>query len=316
MIVCHYYSENELLLTRDFNKLEELQVGEILWVDLVKPTYEEREYVQSKFEIELLTAQEAEEIESSSKFSETDDEINANSNFIIKTNDGYKNEAVSFIIKDHFLITQRKVELKTFDDIHKKLPRYRRTSAPNYKIFLILFETRIDFDADFLEHISREISDIGKDLALNRNLDDDMLIKISNFQETTMLIRENIVDKQRIISSILKSQMFPDNEYDRIRIMIKDVGSLLDHTSFNFERLEYLQNTFLGLVDLEQNEIIKIFTVVTVIAMPPTLIASLYGMNFQFMPELDEIWGYPFAIALMILSSGLTLFYFKRKGWL
>ncbi|KAB1065223.1 magnesium/cobalt transporter CorA [Salibacter halophilus] len=316
MIVCHYYSENELLLTRDFSKLEELQVGEILWVDLVKPTYEEREYVQRKFEIELLTAQEAEEIESSSKFSETEDEINANSNFIIKTNDGYKNEAVSFIIKDHFLITQRKVELKTFDDIHKKLPRYRRTNAPNYKIFLILFETRIDFDADFLEHISREISDIGKDLALNRNLDDDMLIKISNFQETTMLIRENIVDKQRIISSILKSQMFPDNEYDRIRIMIKDVGSLLDHTSFNFERLEYLQNTFLGLVDLEQNEIIKIFTVVTVIAMPPTLIASLYGMNFQFMPELDEIWGYPFAIALMILSSGLTLFYFKRKGWL
>jgi magnesium transporter len=316
MIVCHYYSENELLLTREFSKLEELQVGEILWVDLVKPTYEEREYVQSKFDIELLTAQEAEEIESSSKFSETEDEINANSNFIIKTNDGYKNEAVSFIIKDHFLITQRKVELKTFDDIHKKLPRYRRTNAPNYKIFLILFETRIDFDADFLEHISREISDIGKDLALNRNLDDDMLIKISNFQETTMLIRENIVDKQRIISSILKSQMFPDNEYDRIRIMIKDVGSLLDHTSFNFERLEYLQNTFLGLVDLEQNEIIKIFTVVTVIAMPPTLIASLYGMNFQFMPELDEIWGYPFAIGLMILSSGLTLFYFKRKGWL
>jgi magnesium transporter len=316
MIVCHYYSENELLLTRDFSKLEELQVNEILWVDLVKPTYKEREYVQSKFDIELLTAQEAEEIESSSKFSETEDEINANSNFIIKTNDGYKNEAVSFIIKDDFIITQRKVELKTFDDIHKKLPRYRRTNAPNYKIFLILFETRIDFDADFLEHISREISDIGKDLALNRNLDDDMLIKISNFQETTMLIRENIVDKQRIISSILKSQMFPDNEYDRIRIMIKDVGSLLDHTSFNFERLEYLQNTFLGLVDLEQNEIIKIFTVVTVIAMPPTLIASLYGMNFQFMPELDEIWGYPFAIALMILSSGLTLFYFKRKGWL
>ncbi|MDR9399108.1 magnesium/cobalt transporter CorA [Salibacter sp.] len=316
MIVCHYYSENELLLTRDFSKLEELQVNEILWVDLVKPSYKEREYVQSKFDIELLTAQEAEEIESSSKFSETEDEINANSNFIIKTNDGYKNEAVSFIIKDDFIITQRKVELKTFDDIHKKLPRYRRTNAPNYKIFLILFETRIDFDADFLEHISREISDIGKDLALNRNLDDDMLIKISNFQETTMLIRENIVDKQRIISSILKSQMFPDNEYDRIRIMIKDVGSLLDHTSFNFERLEYLQNTFLGLVDLEQNEIIKIFTVVTVIAMPPTLIASLYGMNFQFMPELDEIWGYPFAIALMILSSGLTLFYFKRKGWL
>src|SRR5690606_23985520 len=98
--------------------------------------------------------------------------------------------------------------------------------------------------------------------------------------------------------------------------MIKDVGSLLDHTSFNFERLEFLQNTFLGLVDMEQNRVIKIFTVVTVIFMPPTLIASLYGMNFQFMPELNYSWGYPFAVALMILSSVLTLLFFKRKNWL
>ena len=98
--------------------------------------------------------------------------------------------------------------------------------------------------------------------------------------------------------------------------MIKDIGSLLDHTSFNFERLEFLQNTFLGLVDMEQNRIIKIFTVVTVVFMPPTLIASMYGMNFQFMPELDELWGYPFAILLMIMSSVLTLLFFKRKKWL
>ena len=98
--------------------------------------------------------------------------------------------------------------------------------------------------------------------------------------------------------------------------MIKDVGSLLDHTQFNFERLEYLQNTFLGLLNIEQSKIIKIFTVVTVIFMPPTLIASIYGMNFRLMPELAQNWGYPFALLLMALSSGLTLFYFKRNNWL
>ena len=101
-----------------------------------------------------------------------------------------------------------------------------------------------------------------------------------------------------------------------MRIMIKDVGSLLDHTSFNFERLEFLQNSFLGLVDIEQNRIIKIFTVVTVIFMPPTVIASAYGMNFKHMPEIDKVWGYPFALIMMLLSSVLTLLFFRRKKWL
>ena len=142
------------------------------------------------------------------------------------------------------------------------------------------------------------------------------MLKITALQESTITIRENIVEKQRILSSMLKSKMFPKEDYENMRIMIKDVGSLLDHTSFNFERLEFLQNTFLGLVDMEQNRVIKIFTVVTVIFMPPTLIASLYGMNFKFMPELDKIWGYPFAVLLMILSSAVTLLFFRRKKWL
>jgi len=91
---------------------------------------------------------------------------------------------------------------------------------------------------------------------------------------------------------------------------------LLEHTSFNFERLEFLQNTFLGLLDMEQNRVIKIFTVMTVVFMPPTLIASMYGMNFRFMPELEQSWGYPMAIVLMLLSSVITLMFFKRKNWL
>jgi magnesium transporter len=119
-----------------------------------------------------------------------------------------------------------------------------------------------------------------------------------------------------MLSALLKSKFFPKDNYETIRMMLKDVGSLLYHTSFNFERLEFLQNTFLGLADIEQNRIIKIFTVVTVVFMPPTLIASMYGMNFRFMPELGQKWGYPFAILLMLLSSIGTLLFFKRKNWL
>jgi magnesium transporter len=183
-------------------------------------------------------------------------------------------------------------------------------------IFLTILETRIDYDADLIESITDRISDISKHMIREKDPNRDLLLKITALQETTIAIRENIVEKQRIISSLLKSKMFPKEDHENMRIMIKDVGSLLDHTSFNFERLEFLQNTFLGLVDMEQNRVIKIFTVVTVIFMPPTLIASAYGMNFKFMPELDQVWGYPFAILLMIMSSATTLLFFRRKKWL
>lgn len=98
--------------------------------------------------------------------------------------------------------------------------------------------------------------------------------------------------------------------------MIKDINSLIDYTTFNFERLDYLQNTFLGLLNIEQNKVIKIFTIMSVIFLPPTLIASIYGMNFRFMPELQWEFGYPFAVFLMVFSALLPLFIFKKKGWL
>ena len=98
-------------------------------------------------------------------------------------------------------------------------------------------------------------------------------------------------------------------------MVIKDINTLIEHTKFGFDRLDYLQDTFLGLVNIEQNKIIKIFTLVSVIFTPPTLIASLYGMNFKYMPELNWEHGYLFAIGLMLLVSGLTLFYFKRRNW-
>jgi len=183
-------------------------------------------------------------------------------------------------------------------------------------VFLTILETRIDFDADLIESITDRISAISKEMTADQDIDRELLLKITALQESTIAIRENIIEKQRILSSMLKSKMFPKEDYANMRIMIKDVGSLLDHTSFNFERLEFLQNTFLGLVDIEQNRVIKIFTVVTVIFMPPTVIASAYGMNFKYMPELEKVWGYPFAIVLMILSSVVTLLFFKRKKWL
>jgi len=290
------------------------EINNVIWVDLLDPSEKEKKMVEEMFEVELFTTEESEEIETSSKYIETPNEIGINLNFIISSDDVYLNEPISFILRGKRLITQREVKLKAFDDVYKKLRSAKVQDGDD--IFLLILDTRIDFDADLIENVTDKISAISKEIHKDRELEKDILLKITSLQETTIVIRENIIEKQRILSTLLKSKNFPSEDYETMRIMLKDVGSLLDHTSFNFERLEFLQNTFLGLIDMEQNRIIKIFTIVTVIFMPPTLIASMYGMNFKFMPEIGKTWGYPFAVLLMIASSIITLWFFRRKKWI
>jgi magnesium transporter len=310
-MVNYFYFENRTVKMETGNSAVS---SNIFWIDLIKPSAEEIQQVEREFRVELFTKQESEEIESSSKYVETEDEIGINLNFLIQDQDAFYNEPVSFILKDRILFTQRSQDFRSFTETYRKVRAIKPMDGSD--IFLTILETRIDFDADLIENVTDKISLISKKMIGDKDPSRDLLLAITALQESTIAIRENIVEKQRIISSLLKSKMFPKEDYENMRIMIKDVGSLLDHTSFNFERLEFLQNTFLGLVDMEQNRVIKIFTVVTVIFMPPTLIASAYGMNFRYMPELEQMWGYPFAVLLMILSSAMTLMFFKRKKWL
>lgn len=316
MINIFHKNNGKVNSEKDISILYRIPLNSILWIDIINPSNLEKDTIEESFKVRLQTKQETEEIESSSRFSENDNYIIANSNFLIFSQNNFSNEAVSFILKDNILISYRNNELKSFNDAYRKLDINSKQLSNGFQIFLALFETRIDLDADLLENLAKDISLIAKELILQKNLDEESIIKISQYQEMTMLLRENIIDKQRVISAILKSDFFPKDCFEKLRIMIKDIGSLLDHTKFNFERLEYLQDTFLGLVNIEQNKIIKLFTVATVIFMPPTLIASMYGMNFKFMPEINWQYGYIFAIALMIMSSVITLLIFKRKKWL
>jgi magnesium transporter len=177
-------------------------------------------------------------------------------------------------------------------------------------------EVRIDFDADLVENISRQIARLSRDLNSGEAVDKEDLQRINSLQESTMLIRETIFDRQRVLSGILRSERFPNDIYPRLQLMIKDVNSLINHADFSFERLDYLQDTALGLINLDQNNITKIFTIVSVFFLPATLIASLYGMNFKYMPELEWRYGYWFALGLILLISGAILSYFKYKKWL
>jgi magnesium transporter len=318
MIRLFYINRNgELTWEKNPTTLHPPESERIVWVDLQSSPPEEKKLIESHFDIELFTSQEAAEIESSSRYFEDEGYIEANNGFIVYEDKSYTTDQVSFIVKKDMLFTLRDADLKSFAVTVRRLKAIRTTKGlHSLQILLTIIENQIDLDADFIEHVSRLTTEISKKLTKERSFKEEVLLNITELQENTILARESIVDKQRLVSSLMKSRNITEAETERLRIIIKDIGSILQHTQFSFERLEYLQNTFLGLVNIEQNKVIKIFTVVTVVFMPPTLIASLYGMNFSFMPELKWPLGYPLAIVLMITSSLLFLWYFKRKKWL
>lgn len=317
MIAIYYRNGERIVKDTTIENVHTISTDKLIWIDLNYSTDEEKKSVETLFNVQLQTKQQAEEIEQSSRYIEAEGHVIVNSNFLVHKEDGYHNEAVSFIVTKGTLISYRNADLRSFAETVKKFKVNPQAYYDGYSFLVSLFETRIDHEADLLESISKHITGIGRALSVEKDLDENLLLKLTQFQETTMIVRENILDNQRVISAMLKSDKFPDANKQILRIMIKDITSLLEHTNFNFERMEYLQNSFLGLVNIEQNKIIKIFTVVSVIFLPPTLIASIYGMNFRgWFPELNWKWGYPFALVMMVASSVVTLYLFRKKKWL
>ena len=294
---------------------------------MVQPTIKEQKAVENFMEISLQTKQQVEEIESTSKYSEYENAIISNSNFFVPTGDSFEVEPVSFILSNEgVLVSVRQAEMRTFREAEKRLQMNYRSFSTGYHILISLLEVRIDFDADLVEMVGRQVSALSKAITKEDSIDKDILLRLSTLQERTMVLRENIFDRQRILSGILRSERFPNDIYPRLQLMIKDVNSLISHTDFSFQRLDYIQDSALGLINIEQNEVVKIFSVAAVVFLPATLVASIYGMNFRIMPELEWVYtlpngwdlplGYLFAIGLMVLASGLTMGYFRYKKWL
>lgn len=310
-----FYKENEKIrIARQLDILKEIDKKDIIWIDLVDVKEEVENELEQFLKIYIQEDEEIEEIEMSSRYIQTDDSIVANANFLL---DSYDVEPVSFIIKNDILVSVRDVDLQSFNDTVKKMFVNTRNFPTGYHVLVALMETRVEFDADMIEDTTDKITKLSEKITkASDKVDEDVLIQIKDLQEKVTIIRQNIMEKQRVISNILKCDFFPDDLQPRLTMIIKDINSLFEYTKFGFDRLDYLQDTFLGLVNIEQNKIIKIFTVVNVIFLPPTLIASMYGMNFDFMPELHWQYGYPFSLGLMVAFTLIVLLIFRLKKWL
>ena len=315
MVRIYYRDGKNILKETDVRQIG--QLPNVIWVDLQSVSPEDEEWVENRYDISFQTPQEIVEIESSARFFEQNDTLNMNSNFLKAEETGYSTYPVSFILKNGILFTYRRGDSKTFADT----VRLMKLTAPEAlqtgtDLFILLLETRIEADADVVEAIGLDITDISRSLGADQKPRPNLLLTINTLQENTMLLRASIIDKQRVLSNVQRSYLFPDSHRDRLRIILKDISSLLEYSTFNFERLEYLQNTFMGLVNLEQNQIIKIFTVVTIVFMPPTLIAGIFGMNYEHLPTTGHNWGFWLSLLMMVLSSGGVLLWFRRKHWI
>lgn len=309
------------------SKLASLNPENVLWIDLLMPSATEQKSVENFISMHLLSKEKAEEIESTSKYYETSGAIVSNSNYFISKGENYEIEPVSFIVtKDGVLVSLRHHDLVPFADTEKRLAQNREDNTTGYHLLITSLEALIDYDADMVELVTREISKLSKDIAHSPHINKNVIYRINELQEKTMSLREDIFDLQRVISGINRSNRFPHEIKTRLEFMNKDIESLIQHGDISFSRLDYMQDTAMGLINIEQNEIVKILSVAAVIFMPPTLIASIYGMNFKVMPELDWVWttshgwvipaGYIFALALMLLVTFLTYWYFRYKKWL
>lgn len=307
-----YHKDGIVRLSRSLDFLKSNPIGNFLWIDLNDVDEEVENELEDFLKIYIQEEEEMIEIEMSSRYIETNDTLVVNSNFLLSN---FETDPVSFILKNNILVTVRSQELISFHETVKKISANPKNYPTGAHVLVALLETRVEFDADMIENMTQKITHLSNSLTL-QEADAELLSEIKNLQEKTMMLRENIIDKQRVVSSMLRSEFIPAELQPKLTIIIKDINSLVEHIKFSFDRLDYLQDTFLGYVNIEQNKIIKIFTIVSVIFMPPTLIASIYGMNFAVMPELQKRWGYPGALILMVVSSLFILYFFKKKKWL
>ena len=315
MINIFYRSGGMMTVSQNVADFKVLKRADVIWIDLFSPEGDEKRATEKFLDTEIQSRAQAEEIESSSRFSETGSAMFANTNFLIPGPEEYVMEAVSFTLVDNVLATVRDVPLRSFTDLQRKMMALPRLFPNGYWVFVSIMDQRVDLDADMIELMSKEIAQYSRRINQQEDINEDFLLDINQLQDNTMLVRENIVDKQRLISNMIKSDKLPSELEPRFNVLLQDISSLINHSNFSFERLEYLQDTVVGLINLDQNRIMKIFTLISLLLMPPTLVASFFGMNVK-LPLAGNEWAWLIIIAVMVLSLGLILLLFKRRKML
>jgi magnesium transporter len=319
---------NGRLFQEEIESLEELSRFQPIWVDLESPTLEEKRWINQHFGLLIPEDAMDEDIEESARFYEEDNgELHIRSDFLIAHEDEPRTVRVAFIInQQNESLKSRGVLFSIHDEDVPvfRLLRMRARRAPGLieddkDVLLKLFDADAEYSADTLEGIYDELEKASK-LVLSEVVTDalagEVLGAIARQEDLNGRIRRNVMDTRRAVSFMMRAKMLNAEQFEEARQILRDIESLDSHTAFLFDKINFLMDATVGFININQNKIIKIFSVASVALLPPTLIASIYGMNFQFMPELNFKWGYPYALVLMLASAIVPMWYFRKRGWL
>jgi magnesium transporter len=298
-----------------------------VWIDLVKPTAAEDKAVERLAGIAVPTREDMQEIEVSSRLYVENGARYMTATLMCAADTAPRTTAVTFILSSHRLVTVRYDEPRPFVLVENKLARGCAPGITGEMVLMELLDAVIDRNADILERaggemdaISHEIFEpIGAARTGHAKRYSDILIAIGRKGDLTSKVRESLVSIGRVVTFVAASVdgvKWSKEMREQLKTMQRDVISLTDHASYLSNKITFMLDAMLGVVNLEQNNIIKLFSVMAVVLMPPTLIASIYGMNFKVMPELEWQHGYPFAVLMMVLAAVAPYMYFRWKKWL
>ena len=319
---------NGRLFQEEIESLEELSKFHPIWVDLESPTLEEKRWVKQYFGLSIPDDAMDEDIEESARFYEEDNgDLHIRSDFLIAGDDEPRTVRVAFILN---LVNDSLRSKGVLFSIHDedvpvfRLLRLRARRAPGLiedakEVLLKLFDADAEYSADTLEGIYDDLELVSKQVLsgeVTDTLAGEVLGDIARQEDLNGRIRRNVMDTRRAVSFMMRSRMLSAEQFEEARQILRDIESLDNHTAFLFDKINFLMDATVGFININQNKIIKIFSVASVALLPPTLVASLYGMNFRYMPELEWSGGYPFALTLMVASALVPMWYFRKRGWL
>jgi magnesium transporter len=313
------------LAQEEIESLQALAHVQPVWVDLEAPTAEEKAWITSRFGLLIPSDAVDDDLEESARFYEEDNgELHIRSDFLVDAEAGddgkpARNVRVAFILRDKILFSVHAEDLPVFRLLRLRARRIPALIEDAKDVLLKLYDADAEYSADRLEGIYDSLEKVSARV-LTQDVNDsaagEALTAIAREEDLNGRIRRNVMDTRRALSFMMRSRMLSAEQFEEARQILRDIDSLDSHTAFLFDKINFLMDATVGFININQNKIIKIFSVASVALLPPTLIASIYGMNFKAIPELQWDYGYPFAITLMLASVAAPFIYFRRKGWL
>lgn len=287
------------------------------WVDALEPDDGERALLATLFADALPEADEVEEIETSARCFSDQDGLHIHSLFLGYSEGRHHTVTVAFVLQNDRLIAIRDEDLSDFRLLRLRARRGQISCQTPKELLVTLLEQKIENHADNLEDIHQQLERVGATVLEDTGADlENAISQLSRLEDSNGKIRLCLMDTQRDISFLIRHLPEQGEHRENLYEMLRDLETLMSHTTFLFDKINFLMDSTQGFINIRQAQIIKTFSIAAVVFLPPTLIASIYGMNFTRMPELSWTFGYPMALGLMVAAGITPYYYFKRKGWL